>query len=95
MPTLTNYRDAWLSKASIDYFAPFISLWLACNSWYRSHYSDLTQPNNPDKEGTDRDFINKLKTNFAKFDVEYELLTTSTPFDIALFSFLKKRTRLL
>ncbi|HOJ37667.1 MAG TPA: DUF58 domain-containing protein [Ignavibacteriales bacterium] len=41
------------------------------------------------------EFINKLKTNFAKFDVEYELLTTSTPFDIALFSFLKKRTRLL
>jgi hypothetical protein len=66
MPTLTNYREAWLSKASIDYFAPFISLWLACNSWYRSHYSDLTQPNNPDKEGTDRDFINKLKTDFTR-----------------------------
>ncbi|WP_226389885.1 hypothetical protein [Penaeicola halotolerans] len=66
MPVINNYREAWLAKANIDYFAPFISLWLACNSWYRSHYSDLTASNNPEKEGTDRDFINKLKTDFTR-----------------------------
>ncbi|NVO02824.1 MAG: hypothetical protein HXX09_09005 [Bacteroidetes bacterium] len=63
---INNYKDAWLSKASIDYFAPFISLWLACNSWYRSHYSDLTAPNDPDREGTDRAFINKIKSDFTR-----------------------------
>jgi hypothetical protein len=55
---MNDYKEAWLQKSRIDYFAPFVSLWLACNSWYRSHYSEL---------GTqDRAFINQLKTDFTK-----------------------------
>ncbi|MES2398144.1 MAG: hypothetical protein V4549_19170 [Bacteroidota bacterium] len=52
-----------MSKAELDYFAPFLSLWLACNSWYRSHYSELTARNNPRKSPTDRDFIDKIKSD--------------------------------
>ena len=51
----TDYKKEWMEKSSIDYFSLFISLWLACNSWYKSHYSEIN--------GTDRDFINKLKTD--------------------------------
>lgn len=61
---MADFREAWIQKAQIDYFAPFISLWLACNSWYRSHYSDLG--NNPDREASDREFINKIKTDFTR-----------------------------
>lgn len=54
---MLDSKKEWMSKADIDYFAPFISLWLACNAWYNSHYSDIT--------GSDRDFINKLKSDFT------------------------------
>jgi hypothetical protein len=50
-----DYKKEWIQKSSIDYFSPFIALWLACNSWYQSHYSELN--------GTDRDFINTIKTD--------------------------------
>lgn len=55
---MPDNKKEWLQKAEIDYFSPFISLWLACNSWYRSHYSDLVPQN-------DRRFINKIKTDFT------------------------------
>ena len=55
---MNDHREAWLQKARIDYFAPFISLWLACNSWYRAHYSEMSN-------ATDRAFINKLKTDVS------------------------------
>lgn len=56
-----DYKKEWIEKSAIDYFSPFISLWLACNSWYMSHYSDLND-NHPGNNGaSDRDFINKLK----------------------------------
>ena len=51
----TDYKKEWMEKSSIDYFSPFISLWLACNSWYLYHYSDLT--------GGDRVFIDTLKSD--------------------------------
>ncbi len=50
-----DFKKEWTIKSSIDFFSPFISLWLACNSWYQSHYSDIS--------GNDRDFINKIKTD--------------------------------
>ncbi len=43
----TDYKKEWIEKSAIDYFSAFISLWLACNSWYMSHYSDLND-NHPD-----------------------------------------------
>lgn len=54
---MPDFKKEWLEKADIDYFAPFVNLWLACNSWYKSHYSDIN--------GTDRDFINRIKTDFT------------------------------
>ena len=51
----TDYKKEWIEKSSIDYFSPFISLWLACNSWYQSHYSEMN--------GTDRGFVEKIKNN--------------------------------
>lgn len=52
---MADYKKEWMEKSAIDYFSPFISLWLACNSWYQSHYSEITS--------SDRDFINTLKTD--------------------------------
>lgn len=54
---MPDYKKEWLAKSEIDYFAPFISLWLACNSWYRSHYSELNT--------ADRVLIDKIKTDFT------------------------------
>ena len=54
---MPEFKKEWLEKAAIDYFAPFVNLWLACNSWYKSHYSDIN--------GTDRDFINRIKSDFT------------------------------
>ncbi len=56
-----DYKKEWIEKSSIDYFSPFISLWLACNSWYMSHYSDLNDVHPGDRTALDREFINKLK----------------------------------
>lgn len=55
---MSDFKKEWLQKADIDFFAPFVNLWLACNSWYKSHYSEITT-------GIDRDFINKLKSDFS------------------------------
>lgn len=52
---MPDHKEKWLAKAEIDYFSPFVSLWLACNSWYNSHY--------PDAGTRDRDKINKIKTD--------------------------------
>lgn len=54
---MPEYRKEWFKKAQIDYFAPFVNLWLSCNAWYMDHYSELGQK--------DRDHINKLKTDFS------------------------------
>jgi len=65
----TDYKKEWIEKSAIDYFSPFISLWLACNSWYMSHYSDLNGNHAGDSTASDRDFINKLKEEpLAKLD---------------------------
>lgn len=64
---MADYKKEWMDKAKIDYFSPFTSLWLACNSWYQSHYSEIN--------GMDRTFIDKIKTDntgrnhiYTKFD---------------------------
>lgn len=55
---MPEYKKEWLERASLDYFSPFILLWLSFNSWYRSHYSDI-------EDGRDRSFINHMKTDFS------------------------------
>lgn len=54
---MPEYRKEWFKKAQIDYFAPFVNLWLSCNAWYMDHYSELGS--------IDREHINKLKTDFS------------------------------
>jgi hypothetical protein len=62
---MPDYKREWLDKAEIDYFTPFLTLWLSCNSWYKSHYSDIQNP-------SDRKFINKIKTDFTPRNHLYE-----------------------
>lgn len=52
---MPEYRKEWFEKAKIDYFAPFMNLWLSCNAWYMDHYSELGK--------TDRDHIDKVKSD--------------------------------
>lgn len=55
---MPSYRD-WIRKIDIDidYFSAFIKAWIAFNSWYRSEY----------RERTDRDIIEKLKSENNRF----------------------------
>lgn len=53
---MPEYKKEWMQKANIDYFSPFVSLWLGFNSWFRSHYCEIESKN-------DRNFINTLKTD--------------------------------
>lgn len=55
---MPSYRD-WIRKIDIDvdYYSAFIKAWIAFNSWYRSEY----------RERTDRDIIEKLKTDSNRF----------------------------
>lgn len=54
---MPEYRKEWFEKAKIDYFAPFVNLWLSCNAWYMDHYSEL------DKK--DRTHIDKVKSDYS------------------------------
>ncbi len=54
---MPDYKKDWMEKASIDYFAPFLNLWLACNSWYRSHYAEINS--------SDRASINIIKKDYT------------------------------
>ena len=55
---MPDNRIEWLSKAEIDYFSPFVSLWLACNAWYNFYY--------PEAGSKDRDRINIIKDDKTK-----------------------------
>lgn len=52
---MPEYRKEWFQKAQIDYFAPFVNLWLSCNAWYMDHYAEIS--------GRDRDHINIVKSD--------------------------------
>ena len=54
---MPEYRKEWFEKAKIDYFAPFVNLWLSCNAWYMDHYSELGKK--------DRDHIDRVKSDFS------------------------------
>lgn len=62
---MPSYRD-WIKKIEInvDYYSVFITAWIAFNSWYRSEYS----------ERTDRDIIEKIKTQSNRFKGYIETL---------------------
>jgi len=53
---MPNFKREWMDKAKIDYFSPFVNLWLSCNSWYQNHYAGIPNEN-------DRGFINEIKSD--------------------------------
>lgn len=62
---MPSYRD-WIEQIDIkiDFYSAFIKAWIAFNSWYRSEYS----------ERTDRDIIEKLKSENNRFKGYIETL---------------------
>lgn len=62
---MPSYRD-WIKKIDIDvdYYSAFIKAWIAFNSWYRTEYA----------ERTDRDIIEKIKTQGNRFKGYIETL---------------------
>ena len=40
------------------------------------------------------EFLNKIKSECLRLGIEYNLIETNTPFDKALFSYFKKRSKL-
>lgn len=63
-----DYYKEWRANAEVDYYPQLVILWLSTNSWYRSHYSEITTKR-------DRDFLNKLREDhstrnklYARFD---------------------------
>lgn len=53
MPNI-NTISSWYKNSQIEYFTPFMKLWLAFNSWYQQFYRDLNN---------DRAIIDKIKNN--------------------------------
>ena len=53
-----DFYKEWREKAEVDYFPQLVVLWLSTNSWYRSHYSEITSKR-------DRDFLNKLRDDHS------------------------------
>lgn len=62
---MPSYRD-WIRKIDIqvDYFSAFIKAWIAFNAWYRNEY----------EERTDREIIEKLKSENNRFKGYIETL---------------------
>lgn len=63
-----DFYKEWRANAEVDYYPQLVILWLSTNSWYRSHYSEITGKR-------DREFLNKLRDDhssrnklFAHFD---------------------------
>ena len=51
------YKE-WRANAEVDYYPQLVILWLSTNSWYRSHYSEITTKR-------DRDFLNELRADHS------------------------------
>lgn len=64
-----DYYQEWRNKAEVDYYPQLVILWLSTNSWYRSHYSEITGKRDReflDKLREDHSTRNKLYTRFGK-----------------------------
>ena len=51
MPSITNI-SSWFKYSQIEYFTPFMKLWLAFNSWYRNFLPNLR---------TNREVVDSIK----------------------------------
>ncbi len=65
---MPEYRKEWMNKARIDYFAPFVNLWLSCNAWYMDHYSELPP--------ADRNHIDMVKSDVSARNHLYKRFKT-------------------
>jgi hypothetical protein len=64
-----DHYQEWRKKSEIDYVPQLLILWLSTNSWYRSHYSEITSKSDRvflDKLRDDHSTRNKLFTRFKK-----------------------------
>lgn len=77
---MSSYKD-WIRKIDIDidYYSAFIKAWIAFNSWYRSEYI----------ERTDREIIEKLKSDNNRFKGYIETLLDINNNDDETISFKK------
>lgn len=66
MPHDNDFKKEWFTKARVDYFSPFLNLWLACNSWYNFHYTLDSDRAHVDKLKSDFSPSNKLYRKFQK-----------------------------
>lgn len=65
-----DLKKEWFLKSKIDCHAPFITLWLSCNSWYNFHYG----------LANDREHINEIKrdaSNKNKIGIAFKNLLES------------------
>lgn len=62
MPHDNDFKKEWFAKSRVDYFSPFLNLWLACNSWYNFHYT----------LNSDREHVDKLKSDFSPSNKLYK-----------------------
>lgn len=53
-----DFYKEWRANAEVDYYPQLVILWLSTNSWYRSHYSEITGKR-------DREFLNKLREDHS------------------------------
>lgn len=71
-----DFYKEWRANAEVDYYPQLVILWLSTNSWYRSHYSEITGK-------CDREFLNKLRDDhssrnklFSRFDKKLQAEST-------------------
>lgn len=71
-----DFYKEWRANAEVDYYPQLVILWLSTNSWYRSHYSEITGKR-------DREFLNKLRDDhssrnklFSRFDKKLQAENT-------------------
>lgn len=53
-----DFYKEWRANAEVDYYPQLVILWLSTNSWYRSHYSEITTKR-------DRDYLDKLREDHS------------------------------
>lgn len=61
-----DYKKEWFEKSQLDYFSPFLTLWLACNSWYNFQYALKSDREHIDKLKADDSKQNKLYAEFNR-----------------------------
>ncbi len=67
MASNRDNKKEWFAKARVDYFSPFVNLWLACNSWYNFHYANFTK---------DRQQVDNLKCDTSKQNIVFQKFNT-------------------